>query len=929
MYTRVAVVMLVLGLTLTCAAQDMNSDLVGWWKLDEGTGTTVADASGGGHDGAFAEGTPEWVEGVFGSGLQFDGASELEIADHADFHLEEGLTVCLWAQPESDQPNYGKFFCKQKSGEYPYALQYSSSLQIRATVNASDRFDTPSIPNFAGEWGHLCFTYDGSAVILYRDGEEVTRNAEASGPLAQNDLSLSIGGRLNSGQDYAGIIDDVRLYKRALTAEEVPLTMLVPAANIASAAQPSDGVSDLPRNVILEWTPVASAQSRDVYLGTVLEDVQAATRANPLGVLISQDQDANALDVGALAFGKTYYWRVDEVNGAPDDAVQTGDVWRFTVEPFSYPIETVTATASSAHAEDMGPEKTVDGSGLDAMDQHSTAAEHMWLSSAGSQAWIQYEFGQVYRLHEMWVWNSNQMIEAFVGMGAKDVTIETSLDGDAWVLLEGAPQFSQAPGTASYVANTIVDFGAAVAKLVRITVNEGWGMVPQSSLSEVRFFFIPTNARAPQPAPGAGVDGVDVALTWRAGREAVSHQISLGTDPAAVADGAAVVGTSSEAGFDTGVLDYGTNYFWKVDEINEAGTPTTYAGDVWSFSTPDYGIVDNFDQYDNSCKRIFFAWADGIGHSGGDDIEDCDVPASNGNGGGSIVGNDQAPFAERSIVNAGSTQSMPFNYDNAFGPSEATLSIPNQNWTSSNVQSLSLAFYGTLDNTGQLYIKVNNTKLSYDLDPAAIARPMWQRWNIDLSVFSGLENVTSLSIGVDGANAAGMLYIDDILLYPVAPKAPEQIWLEAENADVLGTSWRSFPDPDSSEGMYIGSENGDGNDSDAVPAPEWLASYSFDVAGGVYKVLLRGQEADSDSFWVRITTATSQTHEDPDQAGTGWVTFNGLDAPDGWRWDEVHSNDHDNEVVHWTLARGTHTLEIGKREDGTLVDAIVITDELD
>ena len=79
----------------------------------------------------------------------------------------------------------------------------------------------------------------------------------------------------------------------------------------------------------------------------------------------------------------------------------------------------------------MGPEKTIDGSGLDAQDQHSVSASQMWLSKKGqSPIWIQYEFDKVYKLYQMWVWNSNQAIEPFVGFGAKDVTIETSTGRD-------------------------------------------------------------------------------------------------------------------------------------------------------------------------------------------------------------------------------------------------------------------------------------------------------------------------------------------------------------------------------------------------------------------------------------------------------------------------------------------------------------------
>ena len=200
-------------------------------------------------------------------------------------------------------------------------------------------------------------------------------------------------------------------------------------------------------------------------------------------------------------------------------------------------------------------------------------------------------------------------------------------------------------------------------------------------------------------------------------------------------------------------------------EVNEAETPSSHVGDIWSFATPAYGVVDSFDSYDDNCNRIFFAWEDGLGHNGGEDIENCDVPASNGNGGGSIVGNDMAPFAEQTIVYAG-TQSLPFNYDNAFGPSEASLRLDAQDWTASGVKSLSLFVFGAADNMGQLYLKINNTKVT---GAPAISQAGWQPWIIDLSSIGGnLQSVTSLTIGVDGANAAGMLYIDEIRLYPQA-----------------------------------------------------------------------------------------------------------------------------------------------------------------
>jgi hypothetical protein len=132
------------------------------------------------------------------------------------------------------------------------------------------------------------------------------------------------------------------------------------------------------------------------------------------------------------------------------------------------------------------------------------------------------------------------------------------------------------------------------------------------------------------------------------------------------------------------------------------------------------------------------------------------------------VGNATAPFAEQTIVYAG-RQSMPLEYDS--GVSETTLALNGQNWTSGGIQSLSLHFYGNPDNTGQLYVKINNTKVTYHGPSDALQRSQWTPWNIDLAATgANLGNVTSLTLGIEGATALGMLYVDEIRLYPLAPE---------------------------------------------------------------------------------------------------------------------------------------------------------------
>ena len=186
--------------------------------------------------------------------------------------------------------------------------------------------------------------------------------------------------------------------------------------------------------------------------------------------------DVASFDPGRLELGKTYYWRVDEVNGAPDNTVFKGEVWSFTVEPFAYAIQNIVATSNGISEPGNGPENTVNGSGLNDNDQHSMQAGDMWLACPGGEAplSIQYEFDRVYKLHEMLVWNYNVQFEVILGFGVKDVTVEYSIDGADWTVL-GDVEFAQATAKATYTANTTMDFGGVAAKYVRLTVNSGWG----------------------------------------------------------------------------------------------------------------------------------------------------------------------------------------------------------------------------------------------------------------------------------------------------------------------------------------------------------------------------------------------------------------------------------------------------------------------
>ena len=770
--------MYLLSVVLVLAVvSDASADLVGYWKLDEGAGTTVADSSGAGHNGVFAEGTPEWVEGMFGKALKFNGSNKVEIPDHPDFHLEDAVSMALWIKPEAGQPDYAKPFIKQKSGEYPYAIQYSSNGEsIRATVNASARFDTSTTPNFVGQWGHLCMTYDGSAVILYKDAEEVARIA-ASGKLQQNDLSLSIGGRLGSSQNFIGVIDDVRLYSRALTVEEIRQVIKGPPAGPASKPSPDDGQTDVPLDVVLSWTPREYAPPTNVHkvyfsenFNDISDGVGGAT------------QDANSYTPPQrLDFGTTYYWRVDEVNGPPDNTVFEGNIWSFTTEPLAYAVENITGTASSNEA-DKGPENTVNSSGLDdsGLLHGNEGVNTMWLSSRdGTQpTWIEYEFDNVYKLHEMWVWNSNESLEPMIGLGFKDVSIDYSVNGTDYTTLGTTHEFARAPGAADYAHNTTIDLGGVAAKYVRLTANSNWGgILDQFGLSEVRFFSIPVQARGPNPASGATDVGLDLVLGFRAGREAAKHDVYFSSDEQAVIDGTASVTTVTETIYDPLALDLGTTYYWRVDEANEAETPAMWQGEVWSFTTNEYLVVDDFEDYDIGNNEIWWAWIDGLGYA-----SHPTLPSHPGNGTGSMVGDETTPsYTEETIVHGGS-QSMPVFYDNSilrYSEVEKTLTYP-RDWTEKGISTLTIWFRGDSANAAEtLYVALNGSAVVNHDNPNAAQIDEWTEWNIDLQVFAdqgvNLANVNTIALGLGNkknpvAGGSGTMYIDDIRLYRPAPE---------------------------------------------------------------------------------------------------------------------------------------------------------------
>ena len=531
---------------------------------------------------------------------------------------------------------------------------------------------------------------------LYVDGVEIFKGNQqgVDGRFSLTDVILLFCAGNNQDRDDAPInVSSVGIWDRPLSAAEI--ASLGRAGDSffrrkrASDPIPADGAGDVPITTDLTWTAGEYAGTHNVYFGSSWDQVDAADPATRVAEGLALD--VTRVDIEQLDYGQTYYWRVDEVNATPDRTVFEGDVWSFTTEPFAYPVANIVATTNGISDPTAGPEKTIDGSGMNADDQHSTDSTAMWLARApeGEALYIQYEFDRLYKLHEMLVWNYNVQFEMLLGFGLRDVTVAYSEDGENWTTL-GDVELAQATATGTYTANTAIAFGGIAARYVRMTVNSGFGTSGQCGLSEVRFLFIPAHAREPQPADGAVSVDVKSSLSWRSGRDAASHEVYLGT----ALDSLVLFDTVDGAIVPSADLVFGTTYYWQVVAVNETDAVGTWAGDLWSFATQEFASIDGFESYTDDIdagEAIFDTWLDGWA-----------------NNTGSTVGYLETPFAEKTIVHSGG-QSMPLQYDNTESPfySEAERQFTSpQNWTGNGADALRLfvagqapAFVETADGT--------------------------------------------------------------------------------------------------------------------------------------------------------------------------------------------------------------------------------------
>ena len=321
---------LLLGLVLgNVAGAAEKSNLIGWWKFD---GDTL-DYSGLGNDGT-SFGNPTFITGKVGSGaLNFDGDDYFTMDGVVDDFTGDDVTMAAWIKTTTtgegdffsmNPPSGDQFLLCILGGDI---LFYESGWEPAAGVSVND-----------GTWHHVVATRENMYVKIYVDGVYMIAGSYTSSVrfAASDRWSIAQEWDGSTPSDfYTGSVDDVRLYNRSLTAEQVEglFNGIDPMFVKAENPDPADGAIYGATWASLAWSQGDTAVTHDVYFSDNFDDVNDGTGDAPRG-----NYDSTYFVVGFTGYpypnglvpGTTYYWRIDEVE-ADGTTTHRGDVWSFTV----------------------------------------------------------------------------------------------------------------------------------------------------------------------------------------------------------------------------------------------------------------------------------------------------------------------------------------------------------------------------------------------------------------------------------------------------------------------------------------------------------------------------------------------------------------------------------------------------------------------
>jgi len=315
-------------------------NLVGWWKLDEGSDTTVLDRSGHGNHGTL-RGDPQWVIGYDADALMFDGVDDFVEVPHADIlTVDSEVTVMAWIYTERHTgppgQDYQGIVAKGNTPRsYSLYTQAAGTLHFSTTSEGAyvGSSSTGQVP--LNEWVHVAAMVANGSHLYYINGEPAGEGGGGITLPGTADTASVVIGRTHEGstRSFLGMIDDVRIYNKALTQDEIEQVMRGDP-RLAWGPSPANGSTPNIRDATpLSFSPGDNASQHDVYFGTDRDAVTDADASDTTGIYRGRQgvtiyTPAEGVEWG----GGPYYWRVDEYN--TDATISKGNVWSFTVADF-------------------------------------------------------------------------------------------------------------------------------------------------------------------------------------------------------------------------------------------------------------------------------------------------------------------------------------------------------------------------------------------------------------------------------------------------------------------------------------------------------------------------------------------------------------------------------------------------------------------
>jgi hypothetical protein len=323
-----------------------DENLIGWWKFDAGIGNIAPDWSGHGNHGLIVG--PQWLTpGWIGeSALEFGDGKYVAIRNLVMNNTNNSeVTISAWIRTSDaamqaivsfDRSEYWRF----ETGASQYAGPGKIGWEVSTNTGVVDLASQKLVDD--GQWHHVAGVFDNGLMTIYIDGiPDISAIGGATfgtgltryGFIASQSEATSFDGdRSGSPGYFNGNLDDVRIYDKALSQEDIVQVMRGDLL-LAWDLQPSSGIYDVetvPSSV--SWKPGDMAAEHDVYLGTDQQAVISADVSDTSGIYRGRQAGISYVPPEDFAWGQTYYWRIDEFN--IDGTITKGGVRAIIVADF-------------------------------------------------------------------------------------------------------------------------------------------------------------------------------------------------------------------------------------------------------------------------------------------------------------------------------------------------------------------------------------------------------------------------------------------------------------------------------------------------------------------------------------------------------------------------------------------------------------------